>query len=76
MVSDGNVPVLLIGAVSRYGKLDARSVFVTVLPPLHRALLVVGYRERAPPLVLGLAACLGVATVPGSPKESLVWERF
>ena len=29
MVSDGDVPVLPIGAVSRYGKLDAQSAFVT-----------------------------------------------
>ena len=30
-VSDGDAPVLPIGAVSCYGKLDARSAFVTVL---------------------------------------------
>ena len=65
-----------MGAISRYGKLDARSAFVTVLPPLHRALLVVGYHERAPPLAFDNAACSGVTTVPGSPKESLVWEEF
>ena len=30
-VSDGDAPVLPIGAVPRYGKLDVRSAFVTVL---------------------------------------------
>ena len=35
MASDGGVPVVPMGAVSHYGKLDAQSVFVTVLPPLQ-----------------------------------------
>ena len=42
-VSDGDAPAVPTGTVSFYSKLDARSAFVTVLPPLHRALLVVGY---------------------------------
>ena len=35
MVSDGDAPVVPMGAASHYGKLDMRSAFVTVLPPLR-----------------------------------------
>ena len=52
MVSDGNAPVVPTGAVSHYGKLDAWSAFVTVLPPLRYVPLVVEDSEGVPSFAL------------------------
>ena len=53
-VSDEDAPVLPIGARRdpRYGKLDARSAFVTVLPPLRYVPLVVEDSEGVPSFAL------------------------
>ena len=52
-MSDGNAPVVPMGTVPYYGKLDVQSAFVTVLPPLWCAPLVVEDSEQVPTFVFG-----------------------